>query len=142
MDVLVEDVLSPCHSLIAVKTRGGLSVPSKDVIEICLMCEKHFRRYVASSDCGRLCSITCSKLLQSVMKSFLNKSIFSTLYTSHMLDQEGFNNRVILLIKAVAEKYLQVRYFYAGKMFNAKLKETLKNKSRQTLNKLILFSGQ
>ena len=65
-----------------------------------------------------------------------------SLFTSNMFDQEGFSNHLILLIKAIAEKYVQVRYFYAGKLYSARLKEKLNCKSRQTLSKLILFSGQ
>jgi len=82
-----------------------------------------------------------ARLVALVLESFLEKSVFACL-SSHMLDSEGYFNHVVLLIKAVAETYFRVRYFYAGKQYTAKLKEKLRCNSRQVLNKLIIFSGQ
>jgi len=59
-----------------------------------------------------------------------------------MLDCDPTANHVTLLIKAVTEKYLQVRYFYARKQYTAKIREKQHKISRQVSTKLILFSGQ
>ena len=48
------------------------------------------------------------------------QNIFPTLY-EHLSDTEPSHNHLVLLIKAVTEKYLQVRYNYAAKHFTAKL---------------------
>ena len=58
-----------------------------------------------------------------------------------MLDCDPLSNHLILLIKAVAEKYLQIRYYYAGRQFSAKQIEKRQKINRQGYNKLILFNG-
>lgn len=59
-----------------------------------------------------------------------------------MYDTEPLDNHIYLLVKAIAEKYLHVRYDYAGKQLTAKMQSRLVVKSRQTYTKLIHFSGQ
>jgi len=59
-----------------------------------------------------------------------------------MLECEPLFNHVVLLIKAIAEKYLQVRYFYAGKHYTATMQAKQSKGSRQILTKLVLFTGQ
>ena len=58
-----------------------------------------------------------------------------------MYDTEPSHNNLVLLMKAVPEKYLQVWYSYAAKHFSAKLLTQNKMKSRQTYTKLIRFSN-
>ena len=59
-----------------------------------------------------------------------------------MFDSDPLENHLVLLIRAIAEKYLQVRYSYAAKHFTARLQTNSKINSRQTFTKLIQFSGQ
>ena len=59
-----------------------------------------------------------------------------------MMECEPVTNHVIWLIKAIVEKYLQVRYFYAGKQYTAKIRAKHQKVSRHVSTKLILFSGQ
>jgi len=59
-----------------------------------------------------------------------------------MLDYEPIYNHVVLLTEAVIEKYLQVRYFYAGKHYTARLHDKHRTVSRQVNTKLVIFSGQ
>lgn len=47
-----------------------------------------------------------------------------------------------LMGQDIAEKYLQVRYYYAGKQYTAKLNERKHKVSRQVYTKLIIFSGK
>ena len=70
------------------------------------------------------------KLVISVLESFKAKQIF-TKFTDHIYDSEPLENHIHLLTKAVAEKYLHVRYDYAGKQLTAKLQSQVKVKSRQ-----------
>ena len=132
---------SPIHSLIALKSKSCLTTPSADVIDICKTSEKFFRQYVASSGSEGMSNTACHKLVQSVMKYYIDKNIFSSI-NDHMLQNEGYNNHLVLLLKSVVQKYLQVRYYYASKQYTAKLKERIKSKSRQVLNRLVIFSGQ
>ena len=127
------------HLLIKLKSIGCLIFPSQDVIEICLVCEKFFRRNVLYDACPSNKSL--HHLTQSVVQCFVSKQFFPSL-SEHMLDCEPLDNHVVLLTKAVIEKYLQVRYFYAGKQYTARLREKQKTVSRQVNTKLVIFSGQ
>ena len=55
----------------------------------------------------------------------------------HMFDRDPLENPLVLLIRAIAENYLQVRYSYAAKHFTAHLQTNNKINSRQTFTKLI-----
>lgn len=95
--------------------------------------------YYAKSD-ANLSRVTGHNLIQSVLQTYLNKPIFSAL-DNHMKECEPLDNHLILLIKAIAEKYLQVRCYYAGKQYTANLITKKQTKSRQDHTKLVLFSG-
>ena len=51
-------------------------------------------------------------------------------------------NHLVLLIKAIVEKYLQVSYWYTGKRYSAWLKGKKKILSRQQQTKFVVFTGQ
>ncbi|KAK0065080.1 hypothetical protein Bpfe_005638, partial [Biomphalaria pfeifferi] len=57
-----------------------------------------------------------------------------------MFECEPTENHVILLIKAIAEKYLQERYHYAAKHYTFRNHMQKGAVSRQVHTKLILFS--
>lgn len=129
--------------LIKLKTKGALIFPSGDVIDICLTCEKFFRRNVscAGSESLALSRVRCHDLIQSVLATYLTKPVFKSL-SDHMMDCDPLANHVVLLVKAIAEKYLQVRYYYAGRQFTAQIHEKKNSVSRQVYTKLVIFSGQ
>ena len=54
-----------------------------------------------------------------------------------MFDRDPLENPLVLLIRAITENYLQVRYSYAAKHFTAHLQTNNKINSRQTFTKLI-----
>jgi hypothetical protein len=142
-NALVSTNVGTIHSLITVKSKGNLCFPSHDVVDICLTCEKVFRQSVLCSNTevrNGLNKYECHKVVHEVLKIYLDKDIFSTII-SHMTDTEPSCNHVILLIKAVAETYLQVRYSYAAKQFNVHFHAN-KTTSRQTLSRLVIFRGQ
>ena len=129
------------YSLIELKTKGGLICPSDDVFDVCLTCEKLFRKHVFESSGSSLSKTTAHQIVQSVLKVFWQRPVFNSL-TQHAYECDPTANHMLLLIKAIAEKYLQVRYYYAGRQFTAKLHEKRGKISRQVYSKLILFSGQ
>lgn len=140
---IVNSNVSPVHSLINVKNKGGLCFPSEDVINISLTCEKIFRENVLCSKSeGKnvLNRYDCHKIVHEVLKLYLDKAIFRNI-SSHMTDTEPNNNHIIFLIKAIAETYLQVRYSYAAKQFTVKFHAN-KTTNRQTLSRLVIFRGQ
>ena len=142
LSVTDDDADDSIYTFIKHKTQGGLVCPSKDVIKICITCERFFRQNVALPY-GKLSTVSCHDLLQSVLKTFLGKTIFDTL-NEHMLECDPADNHLILLIKAIAEKYLQVRYHYAGKHCNSTLflNKSKKLTSRHIHTKLVIFGGQ
>ena len=135
---------STLHSLIRLKSKGYLVHPSDDVIDICQCCEKLFQKSVAGCSykdisLGRKDFL---KIVVSVLECYAFKKIFSDL-SEHMYETDSIQNHMILFIKAIAEKYLQVRYSYAAKQFTSRLLEKKKKmKSRQTYTKWIHFSSQ
>jgi hypothetical protein len=126
--------------LIRIKSKGRLIFPCDDVIGICLTCEKFFRRIVYNATDATLHRVKCHEIVQSVLEDYVNRDAFADL-ADHMLECDPLSNHVVLLIKAVAEKYLQVRYYYAGRQFTAQQKEKQHKISRQVSNKLVIFSG-
>lgn len=87
-----------------------------------------------------LSHITIFEITQSVLSTFINKTCFQSL-SEHMLECDPTSNHLVLLLKAIIEEYLKVRYFYAGKQYTAKIREKHRKISRQNNTKLIIFSG-
>lgn len=106
--------------------------------------EKMFKEKVligsAKHPYASLSTYACHNIVTEVLSGFENKKIFSSL-SSHMMESEPENNHLVLLVKAVAESYLQVRYKYSSQQFTLRQTSLKQVKSRATLNKLILFSG-
>jgi hypothetical protein len=133
--------INPVHSLIVKKSKGGLINPSQDVVDICITCEKFFRSHVYNVSSTNLSRIKSHRIVSSVLESYVNNSMVFASLSNHMLECSPLDNHLILLIKAVSEKFLQVRYYYAEKQFSAKVKYAKHRTSRQQHTKLILFSG-
>lgn len=143
IDVLTDTNVTVMHSLIKLKTKGGLIYPSNDVIEICVCCEKMYREITScrNSPDISLGRVDFHKLVHSVFASYTNKEVFSKL-SENMFEIEPIENHMHLLKKSIAEKYLPVRHAYAEKQFTAWLQAQVKEKSCQIYTKLINFSGQ
>ena len=134
------------QSLIRLKSKGYLIHPSDDVVEICLCCEKKFRKSFGQSCNNSLPDVSLGrkdfqKIIVSVLEYYNTKNVFSCL-EGHMYETEPQKNHLVLHIKAVAEKYLQVRYSYSAKQFSARLLTQKSVKSRHIYTKLIHFTGQ
>lgn len=142
LDALESTSHSFINSLIMVKDKGALIFPSDDVIDVCMTCEKKFRTHAAYfvSSGKNLSRVTLNELMQSVLETYLMRNIFSKL-DNHIKDFGPMENHLIFLIKAIAEKYLQVRCHYAGKQYTDNLIKKKQSKSRQEYTKLILFKG-
>jgi hypothetical protein len=80
-------------------------------------------------------------ITQSVLNALQDKENFKYLY-KHMFACEPTSNHLVLLLKAIVEKFLQVRYFYAGKQHTARERQKQNKVSRQVNTKLVIFSGQ
>lgn len=118
-------------SLIALKSKGGLILPSKDVIKVCILCERYFRQNVSTSS-SPLSHITILEITQSVLSTFISKTCFQSL-SEHMLECDPTSNHLVLLLKAIIEEYLKVRYFYAGKQYTAKSAKSIEKLVGKTI---------
>lgn len=58
-----------------------------------------------------------------------------------MFDSNSLHNHMILLIKAVAETYLKLRYRYVERQFIVRCMNLEGTKSKIKINKVVLFSG-
>lgn len=122
------------NSFIKHINKGGLIYPSKDVIDICKAIESLFRINVYY---GKKCSnFKPASISSKVMEIFLERNIFSFL-NEHMYDMEPLNNHILYLIKAISEKYLNVRFYYYSKILSSNHMS-----ERRLFTKLIFFKGQ
>ena len=98
----------------------------------------HTAYFVSSEE--NLSRVTYNELKRSVLETYLYKPVFATL-VHHMKDFGPLENHLVFLIKAITEKYIQVRCHYAGKHYTDNLIKSKQSKSRQEYTKLILFKG-
>lgn len=104
------------YSLIGCKDRGGLIVPSHDVVKLCIMCDS-VKMY---KNTGKF--TTAKNLLDLLILTVKTKCIGTNLFSEeHYYDQEPENNHVILLMKAVCKKYFTVRLHHYSKNLNESL---------------------
>jgi hypothetical protein len=81
-------------SLITLKSKGRLNFPSVDVMDICVTSEKWFREKISATS-SYLSQKECFTVVNCVLSSYLNKSIFVSLY-EHMLECDPLENHTWL----------------------------------------------
>ena len=131
------------HALVSVKSKGNLPFPPKGVVVICLVCEKKFREkdlLYSDQPYAKLSRHDLHNIITLVLSEFKGRNIFFSL-AQHMLDSEPVTNNLILLIKAVTETYLQVKYKLAARQFTARFVSLKEVNSRTRMNTMLLFSG-
>ena len=126
------------QELIILKSKGKLIIPSENVFNICLTCERKYREMTSQNN-GSLSNITKCKIVGQFLETYAFKDIFTDL-DQHVKNFTPLENHAVFLMKAIAEKYILTRCHYAGKEFTSNL---MKNKtiSRSRNNKLVIFSG-
>lgn len=78
-------------------------------------------------------------LTTSVLNSFIgNSNIFAHLTQYHCADQMAFENHVLLLMRAIINKYINIRLYSIGRSL---IKDVILSE-RHAANKLVLFKGQ
>ncbi|KAH7944994.1 hypothetical protein HPB49_004575 [Dermacentor silvarum] len=126
----------PAYSLIRRKTRGGLIYTSNDVLNICRQCEKELRRALV---CSPLPSQRlAAKVAMATMTTFVGKDFFKVL-DQHMLENHPLECHTSHLVRAIIDKYLDVRLRYVAKMTTERLHQ---ERIRQKHTKLTQFKGQ
>lgn len=128
------------YSFINIKNRGGLTLPSHDVIKICKIAETVIRFALRESGDKRLFKkMTEAFLIHQVLHRFIgNNNIFHSL-DQHSCDQIPLQNHVVHLIRAVAPEYIHIKLYFIGRSIT----DNENNISiRQQFNKIVLFKGQ
>lgn len=134
---LIADTINDKHlKLIKLKDKGGLIFPSSDVITICKRMEVIIKTYILSSNTTKILSKNIrQELMSKSLSHFLGMNLFEKI-NFHQFNQSPMNNHLIILIKAVMEKYVNIRLHYLTKNAIPKLSK------RQVLNKYLHFTGQ
>ncbi|XP_046401743.1 uncharacterized protein LOC124167740 [Ischnura elegans] len=94
--------------LIQKKDRGGLVMPSHDVVKIC----RHAERLVRAS--LHSVKVNILYIVSSVLKMFGGSNVFHAL-KDHALEQEPENNHWVHLIRSVCHEYVNIRLHYVAK---------------------------
>ena len=132
LSALVAKTPSQYNSFILFKDRGGLIYPSKDVTQICSAAEKVVKCNLQSK---HRADRDPRSMITKTLKLFIGTDIFNVLHP-HLYEQEPCSNHLLHLIRAVIQKYIQIRVRYLVR------KSNIQKTKRQLYNKLTLFSGQ
>lgn len=128
-NALVTNEKGPYHKFIILKDRGGLKYPSNDVIGICIQAETTIRKNISPKKTSNF------KTETETLKMFIGKNVFKSL-REHIFYQPPCSNHLIHLLRAVVEKYIDIRIKYLVR------KTAIKQTKRQMYNKLTHFKGQ
>ena len=145
------NVMEHCYakssfSLVSFKNRGGLVMPSTDVISVVRICEQVFNFHVSGSDFENP-KVSGDKnlklkLMCTVNKIVLSKKLFSQLDV-HDLESAVRNEDLhsTQIIKKIAEKFFTIRLLRYGQDYTEKVLRKSSIGLRQQTNKMLLFKG-
>lgn len=102
-------------------------------MQICMTSEKVMKETIIFNNFKL---VPAEVLVTSILKALLNKNIFVNL-VRHSFDQSPLDNHRVLLIKAIATKYVNIRLYYFSKNRINK-SDSIRHRS----NKIVLFKGQ
>ncbi|RVE39890.1 hypothetical protein evm_015460, partial [Chilo suppressalis] len=123
------------HKLILKKNRGGLRFPSKDLFDVCCVCEVVIRK-LAKEKIQIYSNKQHTYLMTKILEMFIgNRKTFSHIEINHSI--AGADHK-ISLIKCIIQKYLNVRFHHISKIES--ISRTLDNK-RQVYKKLTQHKG-
>ncbi|KAJ8728919.1 hypothetical protein PYW07_006615 [Mythimna separata] len=115
---------------------GGLCYSTESVFTVCLKSEYILKAYIKENGLYFTRNEDIVIVKNRILKSFVDSNIFSEL-NDHAIAQTPTLNHRMLLLKAVIEKYVNVRLHSEHKN-NPELN---KKSKRQKRNKLNLFEG-
>lgn len=133
-------------SLISLKNRGGLVLPSNGVTKIIFASERAFQVLIHETRSKKQ-KISSRRNLKTIMVHLINqelaeKSLFPEL-NEHDVDHEAITEDLhsSQLIKQIIEKYINLRLSTYGKQYNKDILHKNKIGVRQQSTKLVLFQG-
>lgn len=115
---------------------GGLCYSSESMFIVCLKSENILKAHIKANGLYFTKNEEIDVVKNRILKSFINSNVFSEL-NDHLMSQPPTFNHRMLLIKAIIEKYVNVRLHSEYKN-NPDLN---KKSKRQKRNKLNLFEG-
>lgn len=124
---LISNQCNSLHKFIIAKDKGGLIYPSRDMIKICKVAEVVIR----TMD-GKL--FKKEEVMAKILRKFVGEKLFENI-NFHQIGEFPTSNHVTDLIKAITERYINVRIHHL-------LKINIKQTKRQLLNKYVIFQGQ
>jgi hypothetical protein len=133
-----DDVYGTDYSLLQLKDRGGLCMPSDDVVAVCRVAEHCIRRVTASNHRILLSTDVSVRLLGDVLSELIGTTIFDSL-TDHGLESEPENNHQVSLMKLTAKEYVNLRLYHQCKVVTRFVQG---ENCRSVLSKTVLFKGQ
>lgn len=124
--------------LINLKNRGGLSLPSHDIIVICNKAERVIRFALRETD-GKpfLHRISETSIVHEILQQCIDTNLFSSL-REHVYDQDALYNHSYHFFKVIVCKYVKIRLYFIGRTVPLNNLVSVRN----SLNKLVLFKGQ
>lgn len=125
------------HKLISIKDMGGLCYPSDDTFLVCAKSENILKKTYISQGKHITCEKEFLQLKLKILKNFVDSDVFSKLL-DHSKNQPAMLNHRTHLLRAIIDKYCNVRLHYAHKIDPALSTVT----QRQNRNKLSLFEGK
>ncbi|CAB3242624.1 unnamed protein product [Arctia plantaginis] len=131
IQALVASKTQSHHSFIVFKDRGSLVYPSEDVVKICNTTESVVKSNI---DAKKPIDRDPKSMVMKALKLFIGSDVFNVLY-GHSFEQEACSNHLVHLLRAVIQKYVDIRVKYF-------LKSNMTETKRQLYNKLTLFKGQ
>ena len=103
-------------SLLLRKNRGGLKLPSPDVVTVCKLYERVFKTFI-HSHAGKL---PCGDRVKDRLVHLLDIEVFQSL-NDHVVEHEVLNDHRTRLVKLVCLQYFAVRLYHAGKVITRQL---------------------
>lgn len=124
------------HKLVIIKDMGGLCYSSESTFIVCLRSENILKSHIKEKGLYFTKHNEVDILKNRILKTFVNSNVFNDL-NDHTLTQPPTFNHRLHLIKAIIEKYVNVR-LHSEHRNNPDLNTLSK---RQKRNKLNLFEG-
>lgn len=133
--LLADNTKDSNNKFIKLKDKGGLIYPYTDVVTICKNMEVIIKSTFLTKDKTTMCTNIKETLMSKALQRYKGMDLFKN-YNYHQYDMSPLDNHIIMLIKAIMEKYINIRLHYLTKNAVPKLSK------RQVLNKYLHFTGQ
>lgn len=131
-------------ALVVQKTRGGLTMPSTSVVNVCLLVESLFRQACKNNNGKPPTEPNFSAVLTArVLKDLIHKTetLFPDLQ-NHFKDtlvSDNFNSHFHILLKQIITKYIDIRLYAAAKNYSLYITGA---KVRNYLSRQIIWARQ